>query len=77
MPPLKSVQPQMTIENAIAEAEAAVTELETLFSDPDFYAKYGSNSVELQAKLDAARAETSRLYARWEELENKKLLLDQ
>ena len=32
---------------------------------------------DVQAKLDAARAETSRLYARWEELENKKLLLDQ
>lgn len=65
------------IENAIAEAEAAVTELETLFSDPDFYAKYGSRSVELQAELDAARAESSRLYARWEELENKKLSFNQ
>lgn len=55
----------------IAAADDAVAELEAIFGDPEFYAKYGSQSSELQAKLDAARAESARLYARWEELENK------
>ena len=56
------------MEDAILAAEEKVAELESLFGDPDFFAKYGSRSVELQKELDAAKAETSRLYARWEEL---------
>ncbi len=64
------------MEDAIAAAEARANDLETLFSTPDFYARYGSQSVELQNDLTAARAEISRLYARWEELENKKILLE-
>ena len=61
-----------TIEDAISAADDAVAELEAMFSDPDFFAKYGSQTAELQSKLDAARAESTRLYARWEELELKR-----
>ncbi len=64
------------MESAIADAESAVADLEMIFSDPDFYAKYGSRSAELQTELDAARAEVSRLYERWDELESKKELLE-
>ncbi len=56
------------MEEAIISAEEKVTELENIFSSPDFYSKYGSQSTELQKQLDDARAETARLYARWEEL---------
>lgn len=61
-----------TIEDAISAADDAVTELEKIFSAPDFFAKYGTQTAELQAKLEAARAESARLYARWEELELKR-----
>ena len=64
-----------TIETAIAAADEAVAELEALFGDPDFFAKYGAQTAELQAKLEAARAESSRLYARWDELETKQRAL--
>ena len=49
-------------------AEEKVSELENLFSDPDFYAKHGSRTAELQAELEAARSSVARLYERWEEL---------
>ncbi len=32
--------------------------------------------AELQAELEAARAESARLYARWEELEAKRIELE-
>ncbi len=60
------------MEDAIGQAEARVAELEAVFSDPDFHAKYGPRSQELVAELDAARAEVERLYERWAELEEKK-----
>ncbi|MBQ4329436.1 MAG: ABC-F family ATP-binding cassette domain-containing protein [Lentisphaeria bacterium] len=59
------------MEDAILAAEEKVAELEAIFGDPEFFSKYGSRSVELQSELDAARAETTRLYARWEELGSK------
>jgi len=55
----------------IAANEEAAAELEEKFSDPDFYAKYGSQSAVLQQELDALKAEGLRLYARWDELESK------
>lgn len=60
-----------TIENAIAAADEAVAKLEAMFGDPDFFAKYGAQTAELQAELEAAREESARLYARWDELETK------
>ena len=56
------------MEDAILAAEEKVAELESIFGDPEFYSKYGSQTTELQKQLDDARAETARLYNRWEEL---------
>ena len=63
------------MEEAIAAAEAEVARLESCFGDPEFFAKYGARSAELQRELDDARAETARLYDRWEELEAKRAAL--
>lgn len=60
------------IEDAIAEAEAAVAEYEALFADPLFNAKYGQQTAELTAKLESAKAQVEQLYSRWEELDAKK-----
>ncbi len=58
------------MEEAIAVAEAAVEELEAVFSKPDFFAVHGNETAALQEKLDKAKKEVERLYTRWEELEN-------
>jgi ATP-binding cassette subfamily F protein uup len=60
------------IEAAIQSAEQEVARLEALFAAPDFYAQHGQRWTEHEASLAAARAEVSRLYARWEELEQLK-----
>lgn len=62
------------MEDAIQKAEMQIAELEAVFSDPDFYAKHGSDHVKLQQELETVRAEAARLYDRWEELETKKNL---
>ena len=64
-----------TIEEKIAAAEEKISELENIFGAPDFYAKYGAKSAELQSELDAARQQASELYDRWEFLENKRAAL--
>ncbi len=64
------------MEEAIAAVEAKIAEYEACFGDPDFFAKYGSRSAELQDGLEAARAEAARLYERWDELENKRASLE-
>jgi len=60
------------MEDAISTAEAKVAELETMFSAPDFHAKYGKQTQQMLADLNAAKAEVERLYARWDELESLK-----
>ncbi|MBP1582368.1 MAG: ABC-F family ATP-binding cassette domain-containing protein, partial [Victivallales bacterium] len=60
------------MEDAISTAEAKVAELETMFSAPDFHAKYGKQTPQLLADLTAANADVERLYARWDELESLK-----
>jgi len=57
------------MEAAILEAETKVADLEALFADPNFHAKYGARTAELTAELDAAKADVEAKYARWEELE--------
>ena len=64
------------MESAILAVEEKISEIEALFGDPDFFAKYGPRSAELQAELEVARAESARLYARWEELEAKRIELE-
>ncbi|MBR7130761.1 MAG: ABC-F family ATP-binding cassette domain-containing protein [Lentisphaeria bacterium] len=56
------------MEEAIMAAEEHVSNLENIFSDPDFYAKYGTKTAELQDELESAKAHCAKLYDRWEEL---------
>ncbi len=57
------------MEAAIHAAEARAAELETALNDPNFYTTRAKEAPGLIAKLEAAKAEVARLYARWEELE--------
>jgi ABC transport system ATP-binding/permease protein len=57
------------MEGAIFAVEARVQELEETLNDPGFYASQASQAPRVIAELDAARAEVTRLYARWAELE--------
>ncbi|HAB15230.1 MAG TPA: ABC transporter [Verrucomicrobiales bacterium] len=57
------------IEAAIVAAEQDVARLEATFAEPDFHRRHGSRTVALTADLEAARAESARLYTRWAELE--------
>lgn len=60
------------MEDTIMAAEEKVSQLENIFSLPDFHVKYGRQVAELTAELENARAEVSRLYERWDELESLK-----
>jgi ATP-binding cassette subfamily F protein uup len=57
-----------TMEDSILAAEEEVSRLEALFAEPDFYSKHGTDWQKLESDLEAARAEVTRLYSRWEEL---------
>ncbi len=59
------------MESSVESAEAEVARLEALFAEPDFFAKHGSRTQQLQEELEAARQTAVRLYERWEELESK------
>ena len=65
-------QELLHIEENIAEAEAALEEIESRFSEPDFFVKHAKEMPEFEAALANARAEVERLYARWDELEQIK-----
>lgn len=56
----------------IAAAEQKVSDCEAAFSDPSLFSSRPKEVPAVQAALAAARAELERLYARWEELENRK-----
>ena len=57
------------MEAAILQAESRVHELEATLNDPAFYASQASEAPRLIAALETARAEATRLYARWQELD--------
>lgn len=57
------------MEAAIRAAEARVSELETTLAAPDFYPTRAKDAPALIKELETARAEVTRLYARWEELD--------
>ncbi len=61
------------IEAEIHLAEAAVAEAEVQLNDPGFYRGGAPEIAAFQAKLDTQRKGVSSLYARWEELEKKKV----
>ncbi len=57
------------MEAAILAAEEAAGQLEQQLADPEFQREHFMELETLAATLDTARAEISRLYERWEELE--------
>ncbi len=61
-----------SLEESIAGYENRIAEIERIFSDPDFFAKHGSESAALSREREEAGAALERAYARWEELESKK-----
>jgi ATP-binding cassette subfamily F protein uup len=60
------------IEERIMQAESEVEAIEKIYSSPDFFEKYASQTNELNFKLEQAKEEVKKLYNRWEELENFK-----
>ena len=63
------------LEPEIERLEGRVAEIEAVFSAPDFFATHGSESAALQNEMNALREKIDALYARWEELEQKKRAL--
>jgi ATP-binding cassette subfamily F protein uup len=57
------------MESAILTAEMRVAELEKTLNDHGFYVTRAKEAPSLIAELDAAKAEVSRLYTRWSELD--------
>jgi ATP-binding cassette subfamily F protein uup len=57
------------MEATIHAAEARISHLESELGNPDFYATRAAEAPRLVAELTESKAEVSRLYARWEELE--------
>jgi len=60
------------IEEKIMQAESEVEAIEKIYSSPDFFEKYASQTNELNFKLEQAKEEVKKLYNRWEELESLK-----
>jgi hypothetical protein len=56
------------MEAAILATETRVHELETTLNDPEFHATRSREAHGLIADLEAAKAEVTRLYERWQEL---------
>lgn len=61
-----------TIESDIMDAEAEAERIEAIFSSPDFYEKYATQTKELTDELNLAKEKVQQLYNRWEELERIK-----
>jgi ATP-binding cassette subfamily F protein uup len=60
------------IEEKITQAESEVEEIEKIYSLPDFFEKYATQTNELNIKLEKAKENVKKLYNRWEELESLK-----
>mgnify|MGYP003494259976 FL=1 len=54
------------------QAETEVEEIEKIYSSPDFFEKYATQTNELNIKLETAKEKVKKLYNRWEELESLK-----
>ncbi len=57
-----------TIEAEIAKAEAEVAKLEADLADPAYFANQQAKWHESESRIASARAQVTKLYARWEEL---------
>lgn len=58
-----------SIEPSILEAEERVQEIDSMFDDPEFYAKHGNEAQALADERESTRQKLEELYQRWEELE--------
>ena len=58
-----------SIEEKIIEAESEAERIEKIFTSPDFYEKYATQTIELNKQLEEAKEKVKKLYERWEELE--------
>lgn len=65
----KEIRELETIEEKILTIENRISEIETLFTAPDFYRTHATEAGSLQAELEQARQTQEQLYSRWEELE--------
>ncbi|HTI69351.1 MAG TPA: ABC-F family ATP-binding cassette domain-containing protein [Candidatus Limnocylindria bacterium] len=68
----KEQQELSGIEEAIRLAELEVERIEGLFLAPDFQKNYGGRVEQVKRDLASAKANSARLFARWEELEQLK-----
>jgi ATP-binding cassette subfamily F protein uup len=57
------------MEAAILELEERISEIESLFAEPDFHRKYGQQTDELTVELTEKKEKLAALFARWEALE--------
>ena len=60
-----------TLLERVEEAEAKAAELERKLAEPSLWSARPADAPKLQAQLDEARAQASKLTARWEELESR------
>lgn len=61
-----------SIEENILKEESEIERIEKIFSSPDYYTKYSTQSTLLSSQLEEARRKVKALYERWEELEQIK-----
>ena len=61
------------MEARILEVEGEIARIEDLFASPDFHRTHATQTNDLKAELETARARRADLYARWEELEALRL----
>jgi len=60
-----------SMEERVMELENEIENIEAKFADPEFFKKYGEQSIALQSKLENLKGQLENCYARWEELEAK------
>jgi ATP-binding cassette subfamily F protein uup len=58
-----------SIEETILAAETKMQSIDATLNDPSFYITRSQEASAMSEELEAAKAEVTRLYARWEELE--------
>ena len=68
----KEVRELEGMEARILALETDIARIEALFATPDFHRSHAAQTNQLVAELGAAKQEATRLYARWEELEEIK-----
>jgi len=60
-----------TIEEEIIKTENEIERIEGIFSSPDYYDKFATQTNELNSQLEQAKSNKN-LFDRWEELEKIK-----